>query len=567
MYRDVSSALRRQARGAWPLTEKAHMNIRLRLAGLGAATLAIATGLTAAGFGAPGLAAAATGAAGAAGQPASRIRVSVTGIDRAGESVRVSAVAYAGQKPPIKLSTRPRTIDAGQYWIGATVTTPAGGKTSYSQTLVVRHVTIARNQTVVLDARPGKLLRVSLAVPNATDEGDGVQACLSGGQAGLWSESGGTGTLYVVPVASRDIAFGYSSTWQASLNKSSTGTVATGNPSATYYLAQQVLGGIPRNPVYDVAPGGLAEENLVLRSGTTTSGYQDWLVQRRFSNRCDIDELSLPTAATPSKSTAYLSPGTWQFEVSANGSFWQGTKELAARHSYTDTFGAAVFGPGSDYPTLDFGRLAYLPEEPFGDPLQSAGNECCDRSSISLSLNGRVLKRETMTEYKATRSFSYRLREAGWYTLRTEAGRYVPGGHLPARMLSPSETTTWRFYVSPRDARLDSVTMPVTATSFLPEGLDLENRAPAGRSTRINVRVLRASAHGTSRSYPLSSISVQASYDGGAQWHNVRLIRQGGHWVAFVPAPAAGYVALRSTVTDIRGDSTVQTIYRAYQIH
>ena len=35
---------------------------------------------------------------------------------------------------------------------------------------------------------------------------------------------------------------------------------------------------------------------------------------------------------------------------------------------------------------------------------------------------------------------------------------------------------------------------------------------------------------------------------------------------AFVPAPAAGYVALRSTVTDVRGDSTVQTIYRAYQI-
>jgi hypothetical protein len=46
----------------------------------------------------------------------------------------------------------------------------------------------------------------------------------------------------------------------------------------------------------------------------------------------------------------------------------------------------------------------------------------------------------------------------------------------------------------------------------------------------------------------------------------VRLVRQGAGLVAFVPAPAAGYVALRSTVTDIQGDSTVQTIYRAYQI-
>jgi hypothetical protein len=30
--------------------------------------------------------------------------------------------------------------------------------------------------------------------------------------------------------------------------------------------------------------------------------------------------------------------------------------------------------------------------------------------------------------------------------------------------------------------------------------------------------------------------------------------------------PAAGYVALRSTVVDVQGDSMVQTIYRAYGI-
>jgi hypothetical protein len=30
--------------------------------------------------------------------------------------------------------------------------------------------------------------------------------------------------------------------------------------------------------------------------------------------------------------------------------------------------------------------------------------------------------------------------------------------------------------------------------------------------------------------------------------------------------PASGYVALRSVVTDTRGDSTTETIYRAYAI-
>jgi len=526
------------------------MNNRLRIAGLGAATLLIATAVTAAGFGAPGLAAPAFARSG---QAAASVRISVAGIDRAGKSVPVTAFADTGQDAPIRLTAKPRTISAGQYWIGATVTTPAGAKSSYSQTLVVRRVTIARSQTVVLDARPGKLVQVSLGVPGAANDGNGVQACLSGGQSGLWQESGGAGTLYVVPVASRHMTFGYSSTWQTS--------------SATYYLAQQAVGGIPRQPVYHVVPRGLAKENLVLRSGTTTSGYQDWFLQRQFASKCDIDELSLPTAAPGSRSTAYLSPGSWQFEVFANGSSWQDTSELAAGHSYTNTFGAAVFGPGIYYPTLDFGQLAYFPEEPFGDPLQPTGDECCDRSSISLSLNGRTLKHQTMTEYKATRSFSYRLHSAGWYTMHVEASRYVPGKRLDARMLSSSETTTWRFYVSPQYATLDSVMMPVTATRYVPQGLDLENRAPAGPATRINVSVLRASEPGwTSRGYPLSTISVQASFDGGAHWQTVRLVRQGGHWVALVPAPAAGYVALRSTVTDVRGDSTVQTIYRAYQI-
>jgi hypothetical protein len=526
------------------------MNIRQRVAVLGATTLLVATGIAVAVLGAPALAAPAFAGSG---QAAASVRVSVAGIDRAGKSVRVTAYADAGQGPPVRLSARPRSIHAGQYWIGATVTTPAGGQTSYSQTLVVRHVTLTRSQAVVLDARPGKLVQVSLGVPGAANDGNGVQACLSGGQAGLWKESGAAGTLYVVPVASRHMMFGYSSTWQ------------TG--SATYYLAQQAGGGIPRQPVYQIASRGLAKENLVLRSGTTTSGYQDWFLQRQFRSKCDIGELSLPTAATPSRSTAYLSPGSWQFEVFANGSSWRGTRELAAGHSYTNTFGAAVFGPGTYYPTLDFGQLGYFPEEPFGDPLQPAGDECCDRSSISLSLNGRTLKHQTMTEYKATRSFSYRLQSPGWYTMHVEASRYVPGKRLPARMLSPSETTTWRFYVSAQYATLHSVMMPVTATRYLPQGLDLENRATAGPATRINVSVLRASEPGwTSHSYPLKSLSVQASFDGGAHWQDVRLVRQGGHWVASVPAPAAGYVALRSTLTDVRGDSTVQTIYRAYQI-
>src|ERR1700752_5421391 len=98
------------------------MNIRLRIAVLGATALLVATGITVAGLGASALAAPAFAGSG---QAAGGVRVSVAGIDRAGKSVRVTAFADAGQGPPIRLSDMPRSIHAGQYWIGATVTTPA----------------------------------------------------------------------------------------------------------------------------------------------------------------------------------------------------------------------------------------------------------------------------------------------------------------------------------------------------------------------------------------------------------------------------------------------------------
>jgi hypothetical protein len=40
----------------------------------------------------------------------------------------------------------------------------------------------------------------------------------------------------------------------------------------------------------------------------------------------------------------------------------------------------------------------------------------------------------------------------------------------------------------------------------------------------------------------------------------------GGYWLVSAPDPASGYVALRSTVIEVKGDSTEQIIYRAYGI-
>ena len=64
----------------------------------------------------------------------------------------------------------------------------------------------------------------------------------------------------------------------------------------------------------------------------------------------------------------------------------------------------------------------------------------------------------------------------------------------------------------------------------------------------------------------LITVRLQVSYNDGKSWHTVSLARHGRGWTASVHDPASGYVSLRSTVIDSAGDSTVQTIDRAYQV-
>jgi len=49
-------------------------------------------------------------------------------------------------------------------------------------------------------------------------------------------------------------------------------------------------------------------------------------------------------------------------------------------------------------------------------------------------------------------------------------------------------------------------------------------------------------------------------------WRALKVSKAGRSWVVSVTDPAGGSVTLRSTVIDVNGDSTVQTIFRAYGI-
>jgi hypothetical protein len=59
---------------------------------------------------------------------------------------------------------------------------------------------------------------------------------------------------------------------------------------------------------------------------------------------------------------------------------------------------------------------------------------------------------------------------------------------------------------------------------------------------------------------------MQASFDDGKTWQALTITQQGQFYLATVHDPANGFVALRSQVTDSRGDYSEQTIYQAYAI-
>ena len=516
------------------------------------AKIRIAALVTAAVLGIGGLVAASAPSALAA---APRVRIRVTGIDRNGHSTKVSAVITGTTYTPIYTSGTAVSVPKGPAWVGAEVDTTTRSQLM-SATLVMRRVTISRSKTIVLDARPGKLVKFRLGVGGAQLTGQFVQACVgSNFVTGAPIGAGVDGNpLYVVPVRAKGFGFGYDSRWQTA--------------AASYLISGQSTGGIPSRPHYRATPAGMAKVQLTLRSGDAVGSYEDIRVIRQTN--CGIQQFLPVENPTEESFTQYVSAGPYDIWTDGYRAFWINNARYEARHSYSDTFGAAAWGPSQDFPSVWEHEIQFTSENPIGDP-QHQSSECCDMSSMTFSYRGHVVKHAVQSQYRENRTFAAHLpaSSAAWYTFRLVAWRRVPGLKVPGNILSPRVTLSWHFRTSPEPGvPLDAKLMPVTATDFVPRGLNLQNQAAPGANTVVKVSVVRpgASADISPPRYSLRTFRVQASVNGGKTWQTVTLVRHGRFWLATVPDPASGYVALRSTVIDSHGNKSVETIYRAYAI-
>jgi len=225
---------------------------------------------------------------------------------------------------------------------------------------------------------------------------------------------------------------------------------------------------------------------------------------------------------------------------------------------YSEDWNRGVFGPAfpaPSYPDQWVSRrgdtiIAGVPL--YSDRAGHAGFGAITDGKTTLWRNGKKLG-ETRDVY--FHEFTVPAAKAR-YRLQTTASRGTPFS------LSTRIDTTWTFRSGHVGGESFAV-LPLSAVRFAPD-LSSTNTAPAGQKFTLPVTVQRQTGApaGTTK-----TLTVEVSYDDGAHWKTVTLVRSGQKWTAELSHPStAGFVSLRAKATDSGGNTVEQTIIRAYRI-
>lgn len=487
-----------------------------------------------------------------------RYSVRIIEIDRDGRSVNDGAGAaqvagglgqyFANQRDVLRLPS-------GTYVFAANIETLDSGGQQVSQTLAAVTRTVHRNITITFDARKGQVVTAALDVPGAVEQDRTGTVCAQL-EDKYWAPVMWAGPLYgyglssviplyAVPVTGHYLQFNYASQFAAA--------------GAMYFVDGQANGRIPARPGYSFARADLAKVTVEAKAGTSAGGLGGWELGPGSS--CNDYTFDMSPGVPSSRLTQYVSAGPWTVDyLQGNSGNYGWSRTYAGRRSYLDVFGAAVRGPIRLLPYISNGDLAFQPDSLFGDPNQS-GSGCCATVKMTLRSHGKVLKRSTTGAYG---QFAALLRHSGWYNFSVSAKQKAPPGSAPAD-LSTMVTLSWRAHY---DADLPQLeyTLPVSLARFEPQGLDMTNDAPPGGHTVTRMYLTRTGIYGYTKRYALRTVLVAESVNGGRSWRQLQVTRKPGYWAVTISDPAGGYVSLRARVTDVKGDSTVETIYRAYGV-
>ncbi|HKE51735.1 MAG TPA: S8 family serine peptidase, partial [Actinomycetes bacterium] len=216
---------------------------------------------------------------------------------------------------------------------------------------------------------------------------------------------------------------------------------------------------------------------------------------------------------------------------------------------YRQQWNRAVFGPTlSNTPTVRDGNVISASLSPFGD---SAGRDVLsffDTARLALYRNG-----QPVGEFPGLFGDFQVPSAAANYRLEASAERGAPF------VLTTRVQAVWRFRSrATNEARL----LPLTAIGFRPPVNGLNQTTL--RHVVIPVRIWHQPGSDTPG---VTRLNVAASFDDGLTWHQVPVYKVGMRWFVSVRHPASGgWVSLRASGTDARGNTFKQTVIRAYEV-
>jgi len=528
----------------------------------------------------------------AGGTPAARARgrsrletITFTGIERNGHAVppaNLAASTGAINLATGKLTSATAsssgvvtiTVPAGRYDLSAGLVTPLPGAARDNVTLIDDpEVSVTHDLAVTFDARRG----VPISVTLDRHEGDewtvgAMTETVAGIGYILWAPSlPGQGGIYAVPtprVTDRPYAF----LAQMQLDNSVPGRSGPGLATVAYSLEFPTAGRIPARLEYRVHDSSLATVRQDLRQqGKPMTLVDEIRIPRGaafapFSEAADFalgTEFYLPPGAAV---TEYLSPGPWEtlsavFYGPPTG-YQPGWEEeepavtYRAGHSYTDFWNSAALGVASASTRLgDVITPDVLP-----DSASAPGHLDADLTPVGLS--GTITLRRGATVLgtgRVTNQPPFTVPAASArYSLSVTARRSVPWSTLGTAVQA-----SWTFR-SGHVAGASAAALPLWDVR-ISGAFDSLDRAPAGRPFRLTVAPDLPAGAPRAR---ITSIAVAASFDDGTTWQRLILHRAGcGRWSTTVSPPAgSAFVSLSASLTDAAGNSTRQTVIRAYQL-
>jgi hypothetical protein len=486
--------------------------------------------------------------------------VKVIAINRSGHAVTTTAfldkVVCTQQvfcQPAGRITVRTGTVvhvPTGGYSVFALIHSVSGRTRSATMANVLTY--IDTSTTIVLDARKGRLVQVLVDQPTAVparlitsiDPVPGLHYAHQPAQAEQ---------VYVLPYQQGGVVFSISAVL---IKKGST----VDSPSPYIYAPEpfRTDNGVPTNPVFRIRTSALVATHSTYRSqGVAAVAH--------------IEDFG-------------ISPDAWIFDarLPATITWYRSPHEP---HGERVTIGAPIGAPGATFFQCGLESNVCQPNEVFSGAVIGP--------SVNRLPDGNGSRRGDTISYNAVWGFfddsgtSHLATDNNWTgtlslasngTVITQTGQHwfdaaVPPGKAAYTItvdahrtvaysaLSTHVQSVWTF----SSAHTTSFEcLPLQFTRYAPAGLNNLNQAPAGTTTQIPLWVERNPGDVAA---DVAAITVETSADDGATWQQLPLTKTATGWLAAVTSPAGpGYVSLRSTVTDSAGNTSQQTIIRAYQV-